>query len=194
MTSSVGSFSVSSGTTFTLTCSYSVLASGTTTIAWSKDSQSIDNEVEYSIENKPSDHVSLLKFSAEDSTPEKNGVYKCQATFGSVGSHEAEVTQYILSASPTKAKTYTTPGTTVTLSCTFHGSLNIATSWFKDDAETAIVPDARFTVIPGDKSGFTRVDKLAVSSTEVADSANYKCSNQDSEATQELHVVGKIGI
>ncbi|KAL5259162.1 hypothetical protein ACHWQZ_G009575 [Mnemiopsis leidyi] len=187
MTSSEGSFSVSSGTTFTLTCIYSELDSGTTTITWFKDSLSIDNEVEYTIESKQADHVSLLKFSAEDSIPEKNGLYKCQALFGSVGSHSAEITQYVLSASVAKATTYTKLGTTVTLSCTFHGSLNTATSWYKDD--TAILPDSRFTVIPGETSDFTRTDKLAITSTEVLDSATYKCSNQDSQAIQQLHII-----
>lgn len=190
MTSSEGSFSVSSGTTFTLTCTYTELDSGTTTITWFKDSLSIDNEVEYTIESKQADHVSLLKFSAEDSIPEKNGLYKCQALFGSVGSHSAEITQYVLSASVAKATTYTKLGTTVTLSCTFHGSLNTATSWYKDDADTAILPDSRFTVSPGETSDFTRTDKLAITSTEVLDSATYKCSNQDSQAIQQLHIIG----
>ncbi|XP_063679986.1 hemicentin-2-like [Bolinopsis microptera] len=190
ITSSEESFSLNAGTAFTLTCSYSVLSAGAITVEWFANSQPIDNSVEYAIENKADNHHSLLKFTAETATTEMNGVYKCKVTFGSVGSHEMEVTQYLLSAAVPAPNKYSTSGQSVILSCVFHGSLGTATSWYKGESSTAIVSDdVDFTVTAGVPTAYTRTDTLTVINADSADSAEYRCSNGDSEDTQELYVI-----
>ena len=181
------------GTVFTLTCSYSSLSDGDITVEWFKDSQPIDNNVEYNIENKADTHDSLLKFTAETATTEMNGVYKCKTTFGSVGSHEAEITQYLQSGAAPAPTKYSTSGMSVILSCVFHGSLGDTTSWYKGESPYAIESDdVDFTVTAGVPTDYKQTDTLTLINADSADSAKYRCKNRDSEDIQELYVISKI--